>query len=446
MKKITGLGLFFSVILAWPLQSEAVAGSTDTGAAASTFSSQVVGMGSYLNFLDGIVYQYQLLQLSESGGRTTYAIWFPPRVPIGLQPAVLMTEPYAGVEWSNDPVDQNWIADYNPALAAFPDVDGPYDSPNSGTIQFSPWEMYQIPPMGWVCLSHEVGVLLVFERFYAGGTIVDNVKDTTLGLEFLGQQNGIDPNHIGIFGFSWGGFEAIYGAANAPAGVVPAVGVAWSPPSDLSQFYQYVTQGLSGLIQNPNMVAQRQFYYDPYVRRIIAGTVTSVSPLSLDFSSFDLNFLKTNLKTKFLLLHDQWDTLVPFAQSVALAAALPDQVEGLWYLHVGPIDYNTLPFGHAPVSPGLEPDSASVFTSAYLLERLLPANAPIHIPYYSSDLASFFDYIRILQKQGVDISTILPRLNDLADPRVIMNDRSPAPGNLPPVPGSFWANYFLSLP
>ncbi len=446
MKKIAGLGLYFSIVLARSLPGAAVASSAEAGAAASALSSYVFSTGTYFNQLDGIFYQYQLLQLSEPGGRTTYAVWFPPHTPTGHQPAVLITEPYGGVEWSNDPVDQTWIAGFNPALTVYPDVNGPYDNPNSGTILFSPWAMYEIPPTGWDCVGHEVGVLIVFERFYAGGTVVDNVKDTTLGLEFLGQQSGIDPNHIGIFGISWGGFEAIYGAANAPSGVVPAVGVAWSSPTDLSQFYQYATQGLSGLIQDPTVVAQRQFYYDPYVRRIIAGTITSASPLTLDFSTFNLNFLKTNLKTKFLMLHDEWDTLVPFSQSVALAAALPDQVEGLWYPHVGPIDYNKLPFGHAPAMPGLEPNSASVFTSVYLLERLLPANTPIHIPYYSANLVSFFAYMRSLQKQGADITTLLPRLNDLADARIVMIDESPASNSLPPKPGSYWANYFLNLP
>ena len=446
MKKTTGFELFFSIILAWPLQSVAVAGPAGTGPAASTLSSHVVSTGTYFNQLDGIFYEYQLLQLSEPGGRTTYAVWLPPHTPTGHQPAVLITEPYAGVEWSNDPVDQAWVAGFSPLLPVYPDVNGPYDNPNSGTILFSPWQMYQISPAGWVCVGHEVGVLIVFERFYAGGTVVDSVKDTTLGLEFLGQQNGIDPTRIGIFGISWGGFEAIYGAANAPSGVVPAVGVAWSPPTDLSQFYQYVTEGLSNLIQDPNVVAQRQLFYDPYVRRIIAGTITSASPLSLDFSSFNLSFLRTNLKTKFLVLHDEWDTLVSFQQSAALAAVLPGQVEGLWYPHVGPIDYNKLPFSHAPAMPGLEPASASVFTSVYLLERLLPANTPIHIPYYSSNLMSFFAYMRSLQKQGVDISTLLPRLNDLADSRIIMIDESPAPNNLPPKPGAYWANYFLNLP
>lgn len=443
MKKITGLGLFFSIIITLSQQSAAASGP---GAATSTLSSEVVGTGTYFNQLDGIFYQYQLLQLSEPAGRTTYAIWFPPHTPSGLQPALLITEPYAGVDWSSDPVDQAWLARYNPALPVYPDVNGPYDNPNSGTILFNPWMMYQMLPPGWVCIGHEIGVLIVFERFYAGGTVGDNVKDTTLGLEFLGQQSGIDSQHIGVFGISWGGFEAIYGAANAPSGVVPAVGVAWSPPTDLSQFYQYATQGLSALITDPNVVAQRQFYYDPYVRRIIAGTVTSASPLTLNFSSFNLNFLKANLKTKLLVLHDEWDTLVSFQQSVALAAVLPGQVEGLWYPHVGPIDYNHLPFGHAPVSPGLDPVSASVFTSVYLLERLLPAGTPIHIPYSSPDLIDYFAYMRSMQKQGVDISTLLARLNDLADPRVIMIDESPAPGNLPPKPGSYWADYFLNLP
>jgi hypothetical protein len=200
------------------------------------------------------------------------------------------------------------------------------------------------------------------------------------------------------------------------------------------------------LIQNPNALAQRQSFYDPYNRRIIAGTVTSFSPLTLDFSSYNLNFLQANLKTKFLLVHDTWDTEVPFEQSATLVQALPNVVTGFWYPHAGPIDYNTLPLAHSPVQPDLLSASSSVFTSVYLLERLLPANAQIHIPYSSSNLIGFFMYMRSLQKQGVDVGTLLARLNDLADSRIVMVDETSAPGNLPPVPGAFWVNYFLNLP
>jgi hypothetical protein len=180
---------------------------------------------------------------------------------------------------------------------------------------------------------------------------------------------------------------------------------------------------------------------------MIASTITSLSPLSLDFSNYNLNFLKGHLQTKFLVFHDEWDMLVPFQESVALAAALPNQVEGLWYPHVGAIDYNTLPFSHAPVSPGLAEGNASIFTCAYLLEHLLPPNSPIYIPYSPSDLVDFFTYMRDMQKQGQDISTLLPRLKDLADSRIVMVNLDSSSGNFPlVVPGTYWSAYFLSLP
>jgi len=443
MKNRLCLLLFFSVFLACLLPAAA---STSTGVPASTLVSSVISTGTYLNWLNGAIYQYQLLQLSEPGGRTTYAIWLPPNSTSGPRPVVLFTEPYAGVNWSSDPVDLAWAALFNPNQTFYPDVNGPLVNPTSGPIIYTLWNPGDFPSEGMVCLGHDMGVLLVFERFYAGGTIADNVKDTTLGLEFLQEQSGIDLNHLGLYGESWGGFEAIYGAANAPPGAVPAVGVAVSPPSDLGQFYQYATQGLSSLIQDQGVLAQRLLFYDPYVRRIAASTINSLSPLSFDFSAYDLNFLQTNLKTKFLVLHDEWDTLVPFSQSVDLAAALPNQVQGLWYPHVGAIDYNTLPLSHEPVSPGMAPGNVSVFACAYLLEHLLPANSPIYIPYRSADLVDFFSYMRDMQKQGQDISSLVPRLGDLADPRVIMVDLTAAPGNFPPLPGSFWITYFFSLP
>jgi hypothetical protein len=56
---------------------------------------------------------------------------------------------------------------------------------------------------------------------------------------------------------------------------------------------------------------------------------------------------------------------------------------------------------------------------------------------------AYFAYMRSMQKQGVAITTFLARLNDLNDPRVVMIDES---GSFKPLPGSYLAKYFLSLP
>ena len=372
-------------------------------------------------------------------------MWIPADSSQGLRPAVLVTEPYEGLTWSSDAVDQAWAARFNPDQPLYPDVNGPfYDPATGGSILYSVPTPDQLVSQGINYLVNNVSVLFVFERFYAGGSVVDNVKDATLGLRFLSQLPGVDTAHLGILGSSWGGFEALYGAASAPAGAVPIVGVAWYPPSDLSQFYQYIVLGLPALIQDPGVLAAHQQFYDPYRRRIIAGTLASLSPPSLNFSSFVPDYLRTNLRTNFLVLHDQWDTLVPFAQSVALASALPDRIQGFWYPHIGPPNYNLLSLSHVPV-PGLDENSAMVFSSAYLLEHLLPADAPISISYDSSAFLKFFGYMRSMEALGADISTLTPRLADLANSHVTLIDVNTS-NSLPPVPGSSWVGYFLSLP
>ncbi|HTQ29671.1 MAG TPA: hypothetical protein VMI53_00535 [Opitutaceae bacterium] len=430
---------FLGAALLWLL-------GTAAGAAAATLSTRLIQTGVYVNASAGVQYGYQLWQIGEPGGRTTYAIWVPADASKGPRPAVLITEPYVGLTWSGNPVDLSWASRFNPQQFFYPDVNGPFfDSATSGSIVYSLPATDQIVPQGAVYLGNNVGVLFVFERFYAGGSIADNAKDTTLGLEFLAQQTGVDATHLGIFGSSWGGFEALYGAAGAPAGAVPAAGAALYPPSDFSRFYQYMTYDPFNLIQNPDVLGQRLKFYDPYRRRIIAGTIASLSPLTLNFSSFNLDYLKANLRTDFLVLQDEWDTLVPFAQSIALVATLPNRVQGLWYPHLGPPNYNTLPLGHMPVSPGLDDNSANLFTSAYLLEHLLPAGSPISIPYDSSDFRNFFAYMRSMGDSGADITSLAPRLADLSDPRVTLLDVSSS-NPLPPVSGSFWVAYFLSLP
>ncbi|HZP60698.1 MAG TPA: hypothetical protein VFB27_10285 [Opitutaceae bacterium] len=415
-----------------------------TGLAAA-LSNRLIQAGVYASPSTGVQYPYQLWQINEVGGRTTYAMWIPADSSQGLRPAVLVTEPYEGLTWSSDAVDQAWAARFNPDQPLYPDVNGPfYDPATGGSILYSVPIPDQLVSQGINYLVNNVSVLFVFERFYAGGSVVDNVKDATLGLRFLSQLPGVDPAHLGILGSSWGGFEALYGAANAPAGAAPIVGVAWYPPSDLSQFYQYIVLGLPALIQDPNLLAVHQQFYDPYRRRIIAGTLASLSPPSLNFSSFVPDYLRANLRTNFLVLHDQWDTLVPFAQSVALASALPDRIQGFWYPHIGPPNYNLLSLSHVPV-PGLDENSAMVFSSAYLLEHLLPANAPISISYDSSAFLKFFGYMRSVEALGADISTLIPRLGDLANSHVTLIDVNTS-NSLPPVPGSFWVGYFLSLP
>lgn len=345
---------------------------------------------------------YYLLKLDYDGKDSSYAMWIPP-LEGGVKPAVVLTQPYDYIKWNGDSV--------------------PAGVPVTSSAQYV--------KNATLHLLNGYGVLYVFERYYAGGSIRNDVDDTVAGLRFLKESGVADTARIGIWGGSWGGFEALYGAANAPAGAVPRAGIAFFPLSDFADEVGYV-ENTAGVLPNhiPDITddvkrGQYQSFFAPYLERIKAVT---------DWADWDGTALLAKLETPFMVVHDEWDTLVPFEQTVALAA--DSSITPLYFYQDTPRDLNTLPFGWghgelreyrldttAPPADNITLGISNTLASVYLFTRIANADQTMILTGY--DLNALNDFISYIRNYtcGADIrdtAWAAKLLFDCTDGRVLM--------------------------
>lgn len=357
---------------------------------------------------------YCLLKLEYPGKDAAYAMWIPP--PSGtVRPAVVLTRPYDYISWSGD------------------------DVPAGAEVT----EREYVEAAG-IFLLNDMGVLNVFERYYAGGSIRNDVDDTVAGLRFLNEADRLaDTARIGIWGGSWGGFESLYGAANASenGGAVPLAGVAFSPLSDFNDEVGYIEEAAGGApnhipdIADAGKKQQFQDFFSPYLTRIKAtsgwGTWTGANLLA-------------KLATPFLVVHDEWDTLVPFEQSVYLADnALPAApITPLFFYQDTPrdLDAEELYFGwdHGelreyrlddtpPPADGLMYGISNTLAFSYLFTRLASADQPVFNGYDGIALQDFVEYARDVKCAASprdDMAWAAQLLHDSTDERMILFNMS----------------------
>lgn len=395
--------------------------------AAETLTATTLATGTYQSRA------YQLLRLSKNPSAPSYALWFPPAPGTGKQPAVLLTQPYTGIDWTGDPKDLYFAGLPNSGLETLQeDVFGPDFSPGeSGPINYHFKTVETVSSEGYPYLVNGLGVLFIFERFYTGGGFNNDVDDTVMGFDFLATQTTVDPGRIGVGGGSLGGALAIHAAARAPAGGTPCWGVAWAPPVDMPSFYDYADRQINNLVPNSAKLNAWKRTFDPYLRRLRASGLDNGSG-SPDLSVYSYPLLKTHLTTRFLLLHDTWDTIVPFSQSRGLYQNRPQTTETLFVPRPTPIDYSTFDLGHSPRPSSWDAWYWFTLANVYLLKNLLPAGSFTGL-YHAVEFSSFVGYLRDQQSLGKDISSLAPRLLDMCDARLFLLDFN----NLaaPPRPG-----------
>ena len=370
-------------------------------------------------------YPYKLLRIKDGAGLETYALWIPPKYGNSV---VLMTQPYTGIDWTGLQLDTNVAAMPDAkTLGIIEDLYGPlYEAGKSQKIFYSYKTPDEIIPEGIPFLVNGMGVLFVFERFYAGGSMLQDANETALALEFLGTQASVDPQMIGIWGASWGGFEALHGAARAKANVKPKYGVAWMPMINVGRFWNDITKDYYVRFQsNPSSQTLAYVKLEPYARRA-AVSAWSTTTQSMDFSKFGPAFLSNNLTTRFLILHDEWDTIVPKEHTLDLVASMtPSRIDSFIVPRATPIDYSRFTIDHFPVkeTPNYDNWGSAQFAYAYLIERLAPRSASYWVSYYdSNELWALLTHMKTIKMGGRNINSIVQRLIDLCDPKLKLAD------------------------
>jgi len=410
----------FRNVLHWsPLVAVFFLVSCGGGDSVPATSTVVLARGTYTSGADS--WQYELLQLPNADGGYSYAQWFPASS-AALAPVIVRTEPYAGIDWTGEAVDQRWAAQGN---GCFPDVDGPnFQSGVSSTICYEKFTPDRVGMDSEIYLRNGFGVLTTFGRFYAGGSVWNDVQDMTAGLKFLGTLSNVDATRIGMFGTSWGGFEAVYGSAYASAGVVPKASVAIAPVIDFEALVNYVDTTIP-LVTNATTLPRYNAFFDPYLRRLFATTGGRPGSAGAVYSRVTAASIGTRLNTQLLVMHDDSDTILPVATSKSFVAANPAHAQGFWYKQSDTIDYNANILTHGPFGSATVYAPIYTFSISYLFTALGNSGQLLVVPYGNADLDGFFQDIRTYQMGGRNIGWLVPRLREFCDSRVYVYDLTP---------------------
>lgn len=374
---------------------------------AGTFSYSVIDAGTL--FIDGKAFDYKLLRFNQPGKAPSYGQYFPPPDG-GAGPIVVVTQPYAGAGWTGEEVDRRWQAKA-PTYSLYPDTDSP-GADGGDTIVYQPMSVEDGVSQSFIYLFHNVGVLQVFARFYAGGSIENDVDDVVGGFRFLEVEPTARKNEIGIFGGSWGGFEAVYGAMRAPESVRPKVGMAAYPLTDF-EFQEHYLTHLGEKFSAPGQIAAVEAFFAPYRRRIAASTSGTQG-----FSRWNAAAVRAELRTPMNFLHDEFDVLVPIEETRAQADG--GLVDAFILPHANPPQWDTYGLKHFPIEVE-EPnnDSAVIsFSVAHLMLNLTAAPQTVYVPIERVKLHAFIVQQHAAQKPDDPMHAFARQLLELAESRV----------------------------
>ena len=409
-------------LLAATLLLASCAGGNGAAASQVPAGAVVLGRGTYINGAES--FPYELLRLPSAGGGHSYAQWFPPRR-AAPTPVIVSTVPYGGIDWTGEAVDQRWAAQGN---GCFPDADGPgYQAGVSSPVCYEKFTPDRVGGDNQIDLLNGFGVLATFGRFYAGGSVWNDVEDTLAGLAFLGTQASVDAGRIGVIGGSWGGFEAVYGSAYADVGVPPKVAVAISPVIDFQDLVNHIDFTIP-LVTDAVTRPRYTSFFDPYLRRLFATTGGRPAAPGADYSKVTADALGPRLQTRLLVIHDSGDTILPVAASTSFVAANPAHAQGFWYEQSSTIDYNANVLTHGPFGSPTVYASIYTFSVSYLLTALGDGGQALFVPYGDADLDRFFQDLRAYQAGGRDVAWVVPRLQEWCDARVHLFDLTPGRG------------------
>lgn len=389
-------------------QAEDPGALAEESLAASTAGYRVEIVRTLPFVLDARRWTIKLARIHRPDGGRTYVQWIPADKP-GPRPTVVTTGPYQLVSWTGEALDARW-ATYQPlANGLYLDRDGPGFDGRAAIVaeRKTPLEVAEesVPH-----LLNDFGSLTIFGRFYAGGSVRDDIADMAAGMWFVANQPEVDRARIGIWGGSWGGFLALYAAQQADVGARPAVVSAMFPPSDFA--------ALVGHVQSRTGAAAQML--QPYLRRVYAATGGPPTQAGTNYRGLRATDLCATLPQT-LVLHDEHDNLIPVQQTQALAASC--QVETLVWPRTGPID--TSVWTHGPLLDGPGPHAVALYSLTYLHLRMMRPDQPYLLEFYApASLRTQLQELHDAQLAGRDVAHAVPRLYDLIDARVYLVDLS----------------------
>lgn len=126
--------------------------------------------------------------------------------------------------------------------------------------------------------------------------------------------------------------------------------------------------------------------------------------------------------TNFLIIHDDWDTLVPARQTRNLVNANPSKFQGFYYQHKLGINFESFQKGHSQPSEGMTFKGFDPIVQLYLKTNLMEPSEVKIIYYNNIDFISSVGAFRQNQNHGLNISFLKSRFLDFCKPNVFFYD------------------------
>ena len=354
----------------------------------------------------------ELIRGTRRDGAHTYLLYI--HAPAANAPVVIVNEPYAGINWSGEAVDARWAALGD---GLHPDIDAPaYDG--NDVISYGAQTVETAVNESLVWLYNGAAVVHVYGRFYTGGTLLDDAEDAAMGYAFVASRSReVDVARIGGYGGSWGGMMTLFGAALARDAHARSLS-ALAPPSNFIDLYQHSEVEMPMRFGNPT---QSEAFFSPYWRRStpsVGFPPSATDPRALAFSP---QGLCAALPSDVLVLHDDWDLLIPVRQTEALTTACAGKVEPLLWRR-GALDYATTPLDHGPFNAEGNVPSVLTFSALHLLHGILPTTSPVTALGSTASLRIYLQLVRDARAAGEDVTWSLRPLRQLADARTQLYD------------------------
>lgn len=355
----------------------------------------------------------ELIRATRPDGIASYLLYAPsPLSAPGPAPVVVMNEPYAGIDWTGEEVDARW-AKLGDGL--HPDVDAPaYDG--NDVIVYGAQSVEQAVASDIVWHINGFAAVHAYARFYAGGDVAGDVLDAAAAYAFIASRSSLfDTTRIGAFGGSWGGMMTLFGASAAVAEARPIALAALYPLSDFIDEQHWTDIDLPKVYQAPTTV---EAFFSPYWRR--AAPSMGRPPEGPAAAPYTHATLCAGITGKVFAPQDDWDLLIPIRQTEALAKACGDRIEPLFWRR-SPIDYQATSTKLDHGILGQEPKAPSIYTFAWTFLATALAKegtSPIVTAGYGGALEIFLTTVHEAQKNGRDSGVVLPRLREIADPRI----------------------------
>lgn len=342
-------------------------------------------------------YESQLIK-NGSGAQTSYWQFVKTRNP--SRGTLVYSLPYTGADWTGEEVDLRWSS-HSAADVGFmeEDTDGPsFNSKTSKPIFYQLFKKDKLPITGLSFSLNDYNVLYVYHRFYAGRHVNHYVDDFVEAVKWVKSQNSSD--EIGLLGLSLGGFIVSQAAQKLPSENVKAL-LLISPLLSWPMQTQYLAR-LNTLIPDPSKRSEYLDFFEPYERR---------------FSNSDSSHLSMAvLKIPALLIHDEWDTLVPIEQADELEKTSQTFLTYVKHLHNNPIDYSTMLKDHQQPSEGQNSENILPFYLSYFFNRVGASTQNKYVVYTQASMDKLFSEMRTQSQAGRDVSGFQKGLREMCRP------------------------------